>query len=193
MNEDALIRRLNLRNLGYGPAELSRRCGRVPSYWGDLLRDDKKSFGEKIARQLEEKLGLPRAWLDTPHTEEETHEARMGSPQIGAVALPLLVTWETLGMTTPPREFRIAAPNDALAPRLREGQQATFDTEIPPKPGDGILVKDNMGAHHIRVMRQGVGSSWDAHAFNDAYRTLNSESDGLQVVAVLTGVMSRWS
>ena len=66
MSEDASIRRENLNRLKIGPGDLSERVGGRYTYWRDLLTDPKKSFGEKIARKIEEKLGLPRGSLDIP-------------------------------------------------------------------------------------------------------------------------------
>ena len=64
MSDDALIRRENLKRLGKTPGDLAAAVGGRYSYWRDLLEDPKKSFGEKIARKIEEKLDLPRLWLD---------------------------------------------------------------------------------------------------------------------------------
>lgn len=63
MSDDALIRLANLKALGYGPAELSQTMGSSYQYWHDLLAG-RKSFGEKAARNIEDKLGLPRGCLD---------------------------------------------------------------------------------------------------------------------------------
>lgn len=63
MSEDALIRRANLKALGLGPKELSARIGKTYQYWRDLMETE-KSFGEKTARNIEEKLGLNRGLLD---------------------------------------------------------------------------------------------------------------------------------
>lgn len=63
MADDALIRLENLRQLRLSASELSARVGGRYTYWRDLL-GGKKSFGEKIARKIEDKLGLPRGSLD---------------------------------------------------------------------------------------------------------------------------------
>ena len=63
MSDDALIRLENLRALGRSPTELSTAMGTSYQYWRDML-GGRKSFGEKIARDLEDKLGLPRGCLD---------------------------------------------------------------------------------------------------------------------------------
>lgn len=63
MSDDALIRVENLRKTGKTAAELASTVGSSYQYWRDML-DGKKSFGEKVARKIEAKLGLPRGWLD---------------------------------------------------------------------------------------------------------------------------------
>ena len=71
MSDDAAIRRANLRSLKLDPAALMLKAGRRYSYWRDLLTQDSKSFGEKIARSIEAALDLPRGWLDQPHAAGE--------------------------------------------------------------------------------------------------------------------------
>lgn len=71
MADDAMIRRANLVRLGKSPTELTAILGKTPAYWSNLMRDPKKSFGEKSARRIEEAWPLPRGWLDVPHGEDE--------------------------------------------------------------------------------------------------------------------------
>ena len=63
MSDDALLRLGNLKRLGLTPTELSESVGGRYTYWRDLLAG-KKSFGEKIARKIEEKRNLRRGSLD---------------------------------------------------------------------------------------------------------------------------------
>lgn len=73
MNDLAAIRRANLQALcrrrSWGPKELhvAMAHGRY-SYWRDLLESPAKSFGEKIARLIEDRLTLGRGYLDEDHT-----------------------------------------------------------------------------------------------------------------------------
>ena len=46
-----------------GPTDLKARLGRTASFWSDLVHG-RKSFGEKLARDIEEKMGLSRNALD---------------------------------------------------------------------------------------------------------------------------------
>lgn len=63
MSDDALIRLANLKALGYSTTELVQLIGNSYQYWRDLLAGN-KSFGEKAARNIEDKLSLPRGCLD---------------------------------------------------------------------------------------------------------------------------------
>lgn len=70
-SEDAAIRRANLQYLcnqrSWTPTMLSDTLGwGRDTYWRDLLGDPNKSFGEKAARRIEDKLELGRGWLDEP-------------------------------------------------------------------------------------------------------------------------------
>ena len=69
MNDERLIRLENLQRLtavrSLGPHELKEKLGSTVVFWRDLLKGD-KSFGEKLARRIEEGLELPRGWLDLP-------------------------------------------------------------------------------------------------------------------------------
>lgn len=67
MNDNTLIRLENLRALGKKPGELATATGLSKQYWSNMLRG-KKSFGETAARNLEEKLELPRLFLDEDHS-----------------------------------------------------------------------------------------------------------------------------
>ena len=92
-----------------------------------------------------------------------------------------------------PEEFRVAAPDDALAPRLTAGQVATLRRGLDARRGDAVLVLDAAGGYHLRVYRPTVGDRWQAAALDADFPPLDSERDGLRVLAVLTGVEARWS
>lgn len=91
----------------------------------------------------------------------------------------------------PPR-FRVAAPDDSMAPRVRAGEVLEFQTGLPPRPGDGVLVQDDAGHFYFRLYRERRPGHWEAHAISDAYQALDSQRDGLRVLAVLTAVYQRW-
>lgn len=83
-----------------------------------------------------------------------------------------------------PKRFRLAVPDDALAPATPRGTVLIFSTATAPEFGKGVLVQDSAGQRHVRRYAQGPGGRWLAEARNTAYITLDSAS-GLQVLAVV--------
>lgn len=68
MNDEQLVRLERFRSVCQergiiGPVQIAKALGKSASFWSDLLRGA-KSFGEKLAREIEEKMSLPRGWLD---------------------------------------------------------------------------------------------------------------------------------
>jgi len=160
-----------------------------------------------LGRDLRERLtrAFPN-WLDAPtgaalHTLDRSSppylQGAMKSEQAQSVSLtpfnlPTLLTWEGLMlMDDLPELFSLAMPDDAMAPRIAKGTVLIFGKNATPTPGAGVLVKDREGRPYVRRYRQGRGNSWEAQAINEtAFSVLDSERDGLSVVAVLQGMMS---
>jgi DNA-binding XRE family transcriptional regulator len=104
------------------------------------------------------------------------------------------VEWGDLMTTrTLPPVFKVAAPDDALAPTLRAGQHVEITRDIQPRPGDGVLVRDRSGEHYLRVYRERRKGEWSAAAQSPAFEPLESARDGLTVVGVVTATAGRWS
>lgn len=114
MNDDALIRLENLKATKLSAKELSDRAGGRVSYWSDMLRG-KKSFGEKAARNLEERLGLPRLAMDAPLDDDagstKLVPAQVALPDPDGVTTALEVLAEALRSTD-------KATRSAVAPLL---------------------------------------------------------------------------
>lgn len=76
-SDDTLIRRQNLRKLmairQWAVADLNGNLGWGRyTYWRDLLENPDKSFGEKVARKIEEAAkDVPRGWLDMDHSASD--------------------------------------------------------------------------------------------------------------------------
>jgi len=159
-------------------------------------------------------LGVSPTWLATGRLPKKiaTDEATKFSRKAGIASSPLAhsvsldeATVETIISTAweailaikrkadLPPHFRVQMPDDAMAPRVRAGTFVTFDRDATARPGDGVLVRDKSGAVHLRIYRTGRPGDWEAHADNNAYQPLDSRRDGLEVLAVLVAVESRWS
>lgn len=66
------------------PSELSRVLGKSSSFWSDLLRNHKKSFGATLAREIEDKLSLPRYSLDGEEELSDFLPIKMLSLEVSA-------------------------------------------------------------------------------------------------------------
>lgn len=100
---------------------------------------------------------------------------------------PITCSWEFILSAVPlPPRFRMAAPDDAMAPLTPKGTVLIFSTDAEPAFGHGVLVEDATGMRYLRRYAQGPGGRWIAEARNSAYLALDSAS-GLRVLAVVIG------
>lgn len=110
-------------------------------------------------------------------------DARLSSP---------VLEWGVITMKTLPKAFKVAAPDDSMAPRLKVGQLAEFETGLEHRPGDGVLVRDSSGECYIRRCRKARGS-WEAYAEDsDVHQPISIVAGQAEIVAVLVGVHARW-
>lgn len=214
MAEEALIRREALRRVMQDREltykDLEAQVGGRYTYWRDLVVDDSKSFGEKIARKIESKLQppLPRGYLDLPQSRNRTGGLNSGhsSPRGPAVEkaliahelsdpyvtmTPTVIAWGELMGKTLPAEFETRLPDNAMAPIAPKDSRVIFVSGASAEPGDWVLVRDKQGNCYCRELRLVRHGRWEAHAMNDAYLPLDSERDGLEILAVFDGIRGR--
>ncbi|TFZ03094.1 helix-turn-helix transcriptional regulator [Ramlibacter henchirensis] len=143
-----------------GPAELGRAIGRNTNQTSDLLRG-RASFGERIARAIEQFAGLPVGWLDQPALETRgavESPARLGTtdrqivsayPLGGAagtqqpVCAPLLLAGDWVGAvlaSTGPQLHYLHMPDDSMAPLLARGDLLLVDSGVRAFGRDGVYV-----------------------------------------------------
>jgi len=111
----------------------------------------------------------------------------------GQTVTPPHFAWDDLMHTPLETEFQTIAADDAMAPEVPRGARIIFVPGVQPIAGDFVLVADNQGVHYLREYRQLRPGHWQAHALNPAYLPLDSEHDGLRVLAVFDGMRGRRS
>ena len=191
MADDAMIRRENLRRLGKTPRELESLLGRRYSYWRDLLQDPKKSFGEKVARDIENAYPLPRGWLDIPHDDREpvpqpgqVRPAVAHPMSLDEITVPDTISWEDIkSMKGLPARFTMSMPDDSLAGHIDRGTGLIFERDLAPAPGKPVLIEDSEGNRFVRIFALVRGDHWQALSKSPVYATLDSEEHGLRVLA----------
>lgn len=194
-------RRERLRELNreFTQTELAQRSGIAVSIVSRYLYEpDKagaKNLGEKNARRLEKAGYKPPGWLDKAHAPAGLSLVQVGhrADQWRPAYAPHLTWGEQMSKDTLPPLFWVALPDDSMAPRAPAGRHICFEKDTTPNAGDGVLVADQAGGLYFRQYRAGAAGRWTAHALNPAYEDLDSERDGLQVLAVLKAEEGRWS
>lgn len=165
--------------------------GSAPSYLSQLMGG--YSFGEKAARSWEKKLGMPTLYLDggtaENHQFPEPQAGQMSlahDMSLSAFTLPPQLTWEQFVQAKViPETFTLQVPDGALAPKLQKGETLIFRRADRANPRECILVETSSGKRYMRRYAEGTGSSWQAQALDDAFISLDSERDGLRILAVM--------
>jgi hypothetical protein len=110
-----------------------------------------------------------------------------------AIIKPPTIAWGAL-MSSPalPELFCVTLPDDAMAPEFPKGCTVTFSTsEGPPRPRDAVLVRDGSGHLYFREFQQRTPSHFVAGATGGGLLPLDSQADGLEVVAICVGKWGR--
>jgi hypothetical protein len=124
-----------------------------------------------------------------PHSDDIAQPTSHLKPKV----VPTLDWGELMTAKLPP-VFKIELTDNSMAPRAPKGAHVEFTRGLEPKPGDGVLVKDRTGHFFFREYKSPRAGVWSAHASNPAYDPpLDPATHGLEVVAVLTGMSTRWS
>lgn len=104
----------------------------------------------------------------------------------------LLTREQIMSMGELPARFVFALEDDAMGDFGRAGTQVVFESAREARPGAGVLVRDRDGQLSVRRKAQGRSQAhWLAVAPNGVYRSLDSEADGLELLAVWRGVVNR--
>jgi hypothetical protein len=127
VNDEQLIRLSSFKRVcaerGLGAQQLAALFESRYSFWRELLAG-KKSFGEKLARRIEDKLGLPTKWLDTG-----------GDLPKGLVGAP-----SPAGLAVAQTYDRMSSKQQELFLKLLEASFGAVPEERPPELGHSDLM-----------------------------------------------------
>lgn len=202
--------------------QLAKEIGRTPpqiSAW----RSGARTIGERIARDIEERLGMPRFYLDerpgssaSPMVREAHAVYPIPSlerypglkhgdtktvpdvPVLQRVQLSLITLENTgeelaklprfaprsLGLSSKAKAFVV--DDLSMSPDFLPGDIVVLDPTVAHRAGDVVLVETGHGDLLLRRLRVHSGAIWEAVPTNtQAYNTLRSDVDELEIVAVL--------
>ena len=173
--------------------KLAAATGKKVQYWSDVLRERAKSFGTSAAREAEESLGMPRYFLEGLDLSQHPSRGVAHSlSEIRDTLTPITIDWGVVvSMPELPPRFALQVKDRAMEGReargLRPGDLAHFATGRQPEPGEVVLVADRDGNLYIRTYHERRPGHWQAVAASPHVQPLDSEADGLRVLAVQCG------
>lgn len=154
---------------------------------------DGGAFGSENNLKAARLFGVDPEWLATgrgrriPSPSINAHSSQ-GADESGTLVFrpPERLSWEHVMQSEElPDQFVITAPDDALAPSLPRGTAIVMERAVEPQPGECVLVRDARGVRYLRRYTQAPGGHYVAQAIDDAYVSLHSQRDGLEVLAVM--------
>lgn len=149
-----------------------------------------RGVGPGLQRKLERRYP---GWANDKSNSAPQDEGLPQQLRLPPVTVVPTIQWGDLMKIRLPETFRITAPDDSMAPKVRLGKVLIFSSGEAPKAGDGVLVSDADGNCHFRQYRTGRAGTWQAFALNEAFQELDSRRDGLTVLAVLVAEEGRWA
>jgi SOS-response transcriptional repressor LexA len=153
---------------------------------GQVINRQSNGFAAANNSRVAKALGVSPDWLATgegpmnPTASDVAHAMSYTAFEDAPVTREQLMTPETI-----PARFVFVLEDDAMGKHGRAGDQVVFDKDKPWRVGSGVLVRTGSGEVHVRRVAQGKAANhWLAVPVNPLYRTLDSEADQLQVLAV---------
>jgi hypothetical protein len=158
-----------------------------------------RGIGPTVRRKLEDafpnwtQVHLGSSSLTTSdHQSGKSYlsEAQLASQVRPIVDLPTL-SWEQIMQIELPQNFSLPLVDDALGEQGAVGDIGIFRLGIEPVQGRGVLLRDRDGGYHVRLYQVRRGTHWLAVSKSEKFATLDSDADGLEVIAVMVGV--KWA
>lgn len=192
-------------------AELARQCGKSQQQVRSWFTGS-RNIGERLARELEERLGLVRYALDDRYgkssIKEPSNRGVASDSGLGVtkrvrempvipwaqLATMLALDNASLKQKAPHLDtFAVASGHakflqmndDSMAEEFQPGDHVLFDPTESPRAGDVVLVRLPSNEHFIRIFRPRTAYVFEALPLNSHYQALSSKDDGALVVAVM--------
>ena len=189
---------------GYGPTDLAAKLGRSPSFWSDRL--GKRAIGEKLAREIEDKIGKVRYWLDQEDWERAGNTAP-GPAVRGKVPLISSVTagemtdatdlhapgveedWIDTTVPIHRHTYALRVSGDSMEPDFPEGCCIIVEPELDPHPGDFVIAKNGADSVNFKQLIRD-GSDWYLKPLNPRYPLRPLE--GSHIIGVVRELVRRF-
>lgn len=194
---------MRLRGLN-GPTALGVAINKSTAQTANLLAGI-GSFGEKVARSIEEYAGLPLGWLDTLDQTDNTEPGpliRGRVPLLSPVQAGMYKEYvdnfhpgdggmELIPTSVPVKKhtFALRVTGDSMEPMFQEGMLLIVEPELEALPGDFVIAKTASDESTFKQLVRD-GDEWFLKPLNERYpiRPLGNAS----IVGVVRAVERRF-
>lgn len=163
---------------------------------GTLSQAERIGEGSALVAKFAALYGVNPLWL-TDETGEMQQEVAAVDHSMSYQPFDhvFLTREQMMTMEKLPARFVVALPDDAMGRDYPEGYRVLFErvsNDLQPSYGDGVLVQNAAGDRFVRDYAQGDRpGEWLAVPVNTRFKTYSSQIDGLTVLAVWVGELSR--
>jgi hypothetical protein len=167
-------------------AALGRRLGYADGSFIGQMRRLEKPISESIFEKL---LAIPEAKRLIPRPSGSGfHGVAHDLSELSPIVNPQTIEWGVVMSGFLPPVFALSVKDEAMSPFLSVGDIVRFAADREPVAGRPVLLKDKDGNAYIRDYMPRRAGVWTASARNPGFLPMDSEADGLTVVAVMTGM-----
>jgi SOS-response transcriptional repressor LexA len=166
-----------------GPTAIGKAIGKKPAQAANLLAG-KASFGEKVARSIEETAGLPEGWLDKVEDEQNTVPGpalRGQVPLISDVQAGMYKEYvdnfypgdggaELIPTSVPVKRhtFALRVSGDSMEPDFHAGMILVVEPDMEPMPGDFVIARNGEDETTFKQLVKD-GGDWYLKPLNPRY------------------------
>lgn len=206
------VRRANLRTLidsqfGGRQVDFANAIGRQPDYISRCL-SGVKNLGEKLARDIEFKLGLEPHWLDRERGGAELEPGPelprffKKLPVVGTAQLGVDGYWTETGypvgigegyvefVSRDPNAYVLRVRGNSMAPAIKGGNLVVVEPNAEPIPGEYAVVCTRDGRCAVKEYLYRRDGEWHFRSVNDAYDALVLADEDIEKVHPVSAVVS---
>lgn len=192
-----------------GHAVVVRKCGLTPaqaSFLSQVINGYR--FGERAARGMEQRLGLPQRYLDQAPTQEleVLHSVKVAAkrvPVVGEVKGGMDGYLEELQYpvghgegyveypATDPAAYALRVRGDSMHPRYRAGEFIVVSPSIESQPGDDVVVSLTDGRKLLKQLNWIRDGEVQLLSINDTFSPLTIQASEVQFMHLVDGRVRR--
>ena len=203
----AAVQALIEQRFGGRTADFARAIGRDDAQVWQFM--NQRSIGEKLARDIEAKLSLPRGALDdgsllddaTPRTGKPAGVYSKGVPVVGTAQLGDNGHHEELQypvghgdgfVAYPTRDrnaYALRVKGDSMRPRIKPGEFVVVEPAATPQPGDEVLVRTKDGKVMVKVLDFRRGGVVQLSSVNEDHRPITIEEENVERLHLVAAIV----